>query len=189
MLDWVQTVGRFKSRRTGIDLAPAIRELLLSLGTRQSSSCCRIAPTPMRASDVYARGVAAWTRDRYEDPFVTPAGSSVDPSATSNRTGWTVGDGVEWAFRTACEEPRSDGLERLRWPGCWACRVDDPWCLGCGSGFKFDVAKQAGTQGLDLRTIRGAERADQEATFEGLAPVTWIALHSFRDHYIDLALE
>jgi outer membrane immunogenic protein len=52
----------------------------------------------MRASDVYARGGAAWTRDRYEDPFVTPAGSSVDPSATSNRTGWTVGDGVEWAF-------------------------------------------------------------------------------------------
>jgi outer membrane immunogenic protein len=46
----------------------------------------------------YARGGVAWTRDRYEDPFIIPAGPSVDPSATTNRTGWTVGGGVEWAF-------------------------------------------------------------------------------------------
>jgi outer membrane immunogenic protein len=46
----------------------------------------------------YARGGVAWTRDRYEDPFVIPAGPSVDPSATSNRTGWTIGAGTEWAF-------------------------------------------------------------------------------------------
>jgi outer membrane immunogenic protein len=46
----------------------------------------------------YARGGAAWTKDKYEDPFVIPAGPSVDPTATSNRTGWTVGGGEEWAF-------------------------------------------------------------------------------------------
>jgi outer membrane immunogenic protein len=47
---------------------------------------------------VYARGGAAWTRERNEDPFTLPAGIAVDPSTTSTRTGWTVGGGVEWAF-------------------------------------------------------------------------------------------
>lgn len=47
---------------------------------------------------LYARGGVAWTRDRYEDPFVIPGGPSVDPTATANRTGWTVGGGLEWAF-------------------------------------------------------------------------------------------
>lgn len=47
---------------------------------------------------VYARGGAAWTRERNEDPFITPAGTPVDPSTTSTRTGWTVGGGAEWAF-------------------------------------------------------------------------------------------
>jgi outer membrane immunogenic protein len=46
----------------------------------------------------YVRGGAAWTRDKYEDPFAIPAGPAVDPTATSNRTGWTVGGGEEWAF-------------------------------------------------------------------------------------------
>jgi outer membrane immunogenic protein len=46
----------------------------------------------------YARGGVAWTRDRYEDPFVFPGGPSVDPTATVNRTGWIVGGGAEWAF-------------------------------------------------------------------------------------------
>jgi outer membrane immunogenic protein len=46
----------------------------------------------------YARGGVAWTRDRYEDPFVIPARPSMDPTATVNRTGWTVGGGVERAF-------------------------------------------------------------------------------------------
>jgi hypothetical protein len=45
-----------------------------------------------------ARGGVAWTRDRYEDSLVLPAGPAVDPTATVNRTGWTVGGGVEWAF-------------------------------------------------------------------------------------------
>lgn len=51
------------------------------------------------------------------------------------------------------------------------------------------MAKQAGPQGFDLRTIGGAERADQEAILQRLAPVAWTALHPFRDHDIDLALQ
>ena len=47
---------------------------------------------------VYARGGAAWTRERNEDPFTLAAGIAVDPSTTSMRTGWTAGAGVEWAF-------------------------------------------------------------------------------------------
>ncbi|MGJ5130770.1 MULTISPECIES: outer membrane protein [unclassified Bradyrhizobium] len=47
---------------------------------------------------VYARGGAAWTRERNEDPFILPSGVAVDPSTTSMRTGWTAGAGVEWAF-------------------------------------------------------------------------------------------
>ena len=46
----------------------------------------------------FARGGAAWTRERNEDPFITTAGIAVDPSTTSVRSGWTVGGGVEWAF-------------------------------------------------------------------------------------------
>ena len=51
------------------------------------------------------------------------------------------------------------------------------------------MAEQAGAQGVDLRAIRGAERADQEAIRQRLAPVTWIAPQPFRDHDINLALE
>lgn len=47
---------------------------------------------------VYARGGAAWTRDKVDDAFINPAGLASDPSATSTRTGWTAGAGVEWAF-------------------------------------------------------------------------------------------
>jgi outer membrane immunogenic protein len=47
---------------------------------------------------VYARGGAAWTREKDDDAFTTPAGVALDPNTTSTRTGWTVGAGVEWAF-------------------------------------------------------------------------------------------
>jgi outer membrane immunogenic protein len=47
---------------------------------------------------VFGRGGAAWTREKQDDAFVLPAGLAVDPSATSTRTGWTAGGGVEWAF-------------------------------------------------------------------------------------------
>jgi outer membrane immunogenic protein len=47
---------------------------------------------------VYARGGAAWTREKADDAFVNFAGIAVDPSATVTRTGWTAGTGVEWAF-------------------------------------------------------------------------------------------
>jgi len=47
---------------------------------------------------VFARGGAAWTREKADDAFTTVEGIAVDPSATMTRTGWTVGTGVDWAF-------------------------------------------------------------------------------------------
>src|SRR5690242_4328127 len=47
---------------------------------------------------VFARGGAAWTREKIDEAFTTVAGIAVDPSATSTRTGWTAGGGVEYAF-------------------------------------------------------------------------------------------
>ncbi|NPV20486.1 porin family protein [Bradyrhizobium sp. 81013] len=47
---------------------------------------------------IYARGGAAWTREKIDDAFVNPAGRFSDPGATVDRTGWTAGAGVEWAF-------------------------------------------------------------------------------------------
>lgn len=52
---------------------------------------------------VFVRGGAAWTRENVDDAFTTVAGPrvagiAVDPSATTTRTGWTVGTGVDWAF-------------------------------------------------------------------------------------------
>jgi outer membrane immunogenic protein len=48
---------------------------------------------------VYARGGAAWTREKLDDAFIAPVlGTPTDPSATVSRTGWTAGAGVEWAF-------------------------------------------------------------------------------------------
>jgi outer membrane immunogenic protein len=48
---------------------------------------------------VYARGGAAWTREKADIVFTAPLlGVAVDPRATSTRTGWTAGTGLEWAF-------------------------------------------------------------------------------------------
>lgn len=47
---------------------------------------------------VFVRGGGAWTHEKADDAFTTPAGIAVDPSATMTRTGWTVGSGVDWAF-------------------------------------------------------------------------------------------
>jgi outer membrane immunogenic protein len=48
---------------------------------------------------VYARGGAAWTREKIDDAFVGPVvGVLTDPAATVTRTGWTAGAGVDWAF-------------------------------------------------------------------------------------------
>jgi outer membrane immunogenic protein len=46
----------------------------------------------------YAKGGAAWTREKADDAFTNLAGIAVDPSATMTRTGWTAGAGAEWAF-------------------------------------------------------------------------------------------
>jgi outer membrane immunogenic protein len=47
----------------------------------------------------FVRGGAAWTHEKADDAFTTPAAMiAVDPSATTTRTGWTVGTGVDWAF-------------------------------------------------------------------------------------------
>lgn len=47
---------------------------------------------------VFVRGGAAWTRVKADDAFTNAAGIAVDPRASLNRTGWTAGTGVEWAF-------------------------------------------------------------------------------------------
>lgn len=47
---------------------------------------------------VYGRGGAAWTREKVVDAFTIPRGPAVAPTATSTRTGWTVGAGAEWLF-------------------------------------------------------------------------------------------
>ncbi|UPK40067.1 outer membrane beta-barrel protein [Bradyrhizobium sp. 186] len=48
---------------------------------------------------VYARGGAAWTREKIDDAFIAPVFVvPTDPSATVTRNGWTAGAGVEWAF-------------------------------------------------------------------------------------------
>src|SRR6202000_1731518 len=43
---------------------------------------------------VYAKGGAAWARDRFSTKFYTAPGVEV----TDTRLGWTVGAGVEYAF-------------------------------------------------------------------------------------------
>ena len=47
---------------------------------------------------VFARGGAAWTREKADDAFTLVSGHFVDPQGSLSRTGWTVGAGVEWAF-------------------------------------------------------------------------------------------
>ena len=46
----------------------------------------------------YARGGAAWTNEKIDEAFAPPLLGPVDPSATTTRTGWTVGAGAEWVF-------------------------------------------------------------------------------------------
>jgi outer membrane immunogenic protein len=46
----------------------------------------------------YVRGGAAWTNEKVDDAYTTVLGKAVDPSASTTRTGWTTGTGVEWAF-------------------------------------------------------------------------------------------
>ncbi|HTO64486.1 MAG TPA: outer membrane beta-barrel protein [Bradyrhizobium sp.] len=46
----------------------------------------------------YARGGAAWTNEKIDEAFAPPLIGPVDPSATTTRTGWTVGAGAEWVF-------------------------------------------------------------------------------------------
>lgn len=48
---------------------------------------------------VYARGGAAWTREKFDDAFIGPVvGFATDPNASASRDGWTAGAGAEWAF-------------------------------------------------------------------------------------------
>jgi outer membrane immunogenic protein len=48
---------------------------------------------------VYAKGGAAWTREKADDSITFPAvGLTVDPRATTTQTGWTAGAGLDWAF-------------------------------------------------------------------------------------------
>jgi hypothetical protein len=63
---------------------------------------------------VFVRGGAAWTREKTDIAFTNLAGIPVDPSATTNRTGWTVGTGVDWAFAPHWSANLEIQLLRLR---------------------------------------------------------------------------
>jgi outer membrane immunogenic protein len=48
---------------------------------------------------LYARGGAAWTQEKADIAFTDPVlRFAVDPRATTTRTGWTAGAGLDWAF-------------------------------------------------------------------------------------------
>jgi outer membrane immunogenic protein len=48
---------------------------------------------------LYARGGAAWTREKADILDTPPSlGFAVDPRATTTQTGWTAGAGLDWAF-------------------------------------------------------------------------------------------
>jgi outer membrane immunogenic protein len=48
---------------------------------------------------LYARGGAAWTREKSDIVYTPPGfGFVVDPRATTTETGWTAGAGLDWAF-------------------------------------------------------------------------------------------
>ena len=47
----------------------------------------------------YVRGGAAWTHEEVDDAFIAPGpGIPTDPGISNDRSGWTAGGGVEWAF-------------------------------------------------------------------------------------------
>ncbi|UFZ05566.1 outer membrane beta-barrel protein [Bradyrhizobium ontarionense] len=46
----------------------------------------------------YARGGAAWTREKSDIVFALPGRPTVDPRGSRIVSGWTAGAGVEWAF-------------------------------------------------------------------------------------------
>jgi outer membrane immunogenic protein len=63
-----------------------------------SSATARLGHSFADRGLVFIRGGGAWTREKIDDAFTSPAGLAVDPVSTTIRTGWTVGTGVEWAF-------------------------------------------------------------------------------------------
>jgi outer membrane immunogenic protein len=89
-----QTPGTVTNRATGITVPTHFtvgNDLLASATARLGYS---VGPGWL----VYERGGAAWTRENSDDAFTGPLVGAVDPSATTIRTGWTAGAGVEWAF-------------------------------------------------------------------------------------------
>lgn len=66
-----------------------------------SAVCSAMKPTPTVpgvSTDHNANAFVGGGQIGCDYQFVLPAGPSVDPTATTDRTGWTVGGGVEWAF-------------------------------------------------------------------------------------------
>lgn len=94
----------------------------------------------------YARGGAAWTRERDEDPFTNVFGAALDPRTTSIRTGWTVGGGLEWAFA-----PRwSANVEYNYYDfGTHGITMTNPAPLATINGFEVRDRIHAGTIGVN----------------------------------------
>lgn len=62
-----------------------------------ASATARLGYTVAERWLVYVRGGAAFTQEKADYAFA-PAGTLIHTSATTTRTGWTVGTGAEWAF-------------------------------------------------------------------------------------------
>jgi outer membrane immunogenic protein len=96
--------------------AVTIPALGVAVPTRFTVDNDFLASTTARVGYVFAnrwmafvRGGAAWTHEKADHAFTIPVGGftpplvpaaplAVDPSGTMNRTGWTAGAGLDWAF-------------------------------------------------------------------------------------------
>jgi len=90
--------GTFSSSVINLDTGE-VRPSRLSVGNDfLASATARIGHTLNDRWLFYLKGGAAWTNERVDDAFTNLAGVAVDPNASTTRTGWTAGTGLEWAF-------------------------------------------------------------------------------------------
>jgi outer membrane immunogenic protein len=89
-----------KTPGTGIDAAGATFPTQFTVGNDfLASATARAGYSFVGGWLLYARGGAAWTQEKADIAFTDPVlRFAVDPRATTTRTGWTAGAGLDWAF-------------------------------------------------------------------------------------------